>query len=82
LEEDESVESYRISQIECGCHHSLLLVNCRRKVPASLKIRSMILDTDPVPAGISIKDVEAEQGEDGGGLRLKDGENAHAANKT
>lgn len=59
-----------------------MLVNCRRKVPASLKIRSVILDTDPVPVGISIKDVEAEQGDDSGGLRLKDDENAGAANRT
>ena len=33
LENNNDIQCYSISQIECGWHHSLLLVDCIRKIP-------------------------------------------------
>lgn len=62
LENDDDIESYTITQIECGWHHSLLLVDCCRRVPRSAGIKKVIEGHNSVDVPIDDVDDAQENG--------------------
>lgn len=54
LEKDDDIDSYTIAQIECGRHHSLLLVDCYRKVPMPPDVKKTLDGPQPLDATLKI----------------------------